>query len=79
MAQDGFVQFTKRTNDPKLEWLQRELARKGINSVRDGYSWSAPILMVRQNDLDKAWDVLDPVDDVDDDDLRFLRQGRLFR
>lgn len=66
-----WVRFTKRTEDPKLKWLEAELKRHGIKSRRNGESWHAPILEVKQKDLDAAWKILDPVDDVPDDDARF--------
>lgn len=63
--------FTRRTEDPKLAWLERELKRVGIPSRRRGRSFHAPILEVRRRDLARAWEVLDPVDDVPDDDPMF--------
>jgi hypothetical protein len=68
---DEWVRFTKRTNDPKLKWLEGELAKRGIKSRRAGESWHAPILQVMRKDLDAAWKILTPVDDVPDDDPRF--------
>lgn len=69
-----WVQFTKRTNDPKLAWLERELAARGIESRRHGSSWHAPILQVRAKDEAAAWAVLDPFDNIRDDDPQFVRQ-----
>jgi len=67
-----WVLFTKRTDDPKLAWLECQLADSGIKSQRHGHSWHAPILQVREKDLGKAWKILTPVDDVPDDDPMFL-------
>lgn len=66
-----WVHFTKCTEDPKLAWLERQLAARGIPSRRHGQSRNAPILEVRQRDFDAAWEVLTPVDDVRDDHPRF--------
>jgi hypothetical protein len=62
------IVFTRRTNDPKLRWLQDRLDEKGIPNWRDGKSFHAPILKVRECDLDAAWEILSPIDDVPDDD-----------
>jgi len=64
--------FTRRTNDPKLAWLEGQLSEAGIKSQRNGESFHAPILEVPVDSLDKAWDILDPVDDLPDDDPRFV-------
>ena len=65
------VLFTKRTNDPKLSWLERELGRAGIRYNRDGCSSHAPLLYVERSRLNDAWDILDPIDDISDDVLRW--------
>ncbi len=67
----AYVLFTKRTDDPKLAWLEKQLAAAGIKSRRNGESAHAPILEVKQRDLGKAWDILIPVDDIRDDHPRF--------
>jgi hypothetical protein len=64
--------FTKRTDDPKLMWLEARLTLAGIPHRREGRSFHAPILQVPRERLDDAWAILDPVDDVPDDDPRFL-------
>lgn len=69
---EEWVMFTKRTNDPKLKWLEDTLARNGIKSRRNGESFHAPILEVRQKNLAAAWKILTPIDDVADDDPRWL-------
>jgi hypothetical protein len=70
-----WVMFTKRTNDPKLAFLEKELARHGIKSRRNGESFHAPILEVKRKDLDKAWTILTPIDVIDDDDPRFSKEA----
>lgn len=66
-----WVIFTRRTNDPKLTWLEGQLKQAGIQSERRGASFHAPSLWVKQVDLAAAWDILGPVDDLADDDFRF--------
>lgn len=68
---NAWVTFTRRTDDPKLAWLERQLQREGIESRRNGKSAHAPILEVHEHDLDAAWEILDTVDDMDDDDPMF--------
>ena len=67
----NFVRFTKRTEDPKLGYLEKLLATHGIASRRNGSSFHAPILEVPEADLDRAWALLDPIDDIEDDDPRW--------
>lgn len=71
MTRNSWVTFTRRTNDPKLAWLERELKRNGIKSRRNGESWHAPILEVKERDLHAAWEILLPIDDIADDDPRW--------
>lgn len=71
-TEEKWVRFTKRTNDPKLTWLEHRLAEAGIPSKRDGYSWHAPILAVPESKFDAAWAILTPVDDIEDDDPLFI-------
>jgi len=66
-----YVRFTKRTDDPKLAWLERQLDAAGIAHRRNGHSFHAPILEVDSTMLDAAWGILDPVDDIEDDDPRW--------
>jgi hypothetical protein len=51
----AFVVFTRRTDDPKLTWLQYQLEQRGIVSRRNGYSFHAPILEVDAEKLVEAW------------------------
>lgn len=67
-----WVKLTKRTDGMKLQWLRNQLNAAGIDNRMEGESWHAPILEVRENDLDRAWAILGPVDDVDDDDVQFI-------
>ena len=66
-----FVRFTKRTNDPKLAWLESQLTEAGISHQRKGHSYHAPILEVESARIDDAWDILEPVDDIPDNDPMF--------
>jgi len=70
-----WTMFTKRTGDPKLRWLEGELVKAAIPSRRHGSSFHGPILEVRLVDIDRAWEILDPVDDVEDDHPRFSHVG----
>jgi hypothetical protein len=56
---DGWATFTRRTDDPKLTWLEQQLAQRGIESRRNGHSWHAPILEVRGDRLLDAWAILE--------------------
>jgi len=54
----AWVQLCKRTNDPKLAAIEALLAWEGIKSRRNGESWHAPILEVREKDSGLAWALL---------------------
>lgn len=66
-----WIDFTRRTGDPKLTWLQLQLEQMGIPSLREGYSYHAPIMKVPDSKLDEAWNLLhQPVEeDKDLDDI----------
>lgn len=66
-----FITLTRRTNDPKLAWIEKRLQSLGIDSIREGESFHAPILKVPKEHHDVAWAVVDPIDDVPDDDPRW--------
>ena len=66
-----YVQLTKRTNDPKLSALEILLDKAGINHKREGESFHAPILLVDALKEDEAWEILDPIDDIPDDDVQW--------
>lgn len=63
--------LTKRTDDPKLSWIERQLDRAGIAHRRNGNSFHAPIMEVEEARFPFALRMLDPIDDVEDDDPRF--------
>lgn len=65
------MQFTKRTNDPKLQWLEMQFKHYGIECRRQGESWHAPILQIRHKDREAAGTILRSVDDIPDDDPRW--------
>src|SRR5436853_4238145 len=44
-----WVLFCKRTQDPKLAWIERELDKIGIPHRREGESSHAPILQVAED------------------------------
>lgn len=69
-----WVLFTKRTESPKLAWLEHQLDEAGIPHRRNGSSFHAPILEVPENRLGAAWSILDPVDDIPDDDPMFTKE-----
>ena len=81
-AELEWVHFTRRTDDPKLAYLERRLSQLDIPHRRHGFSFHAPILQVPAECLDAAWKLLDEpalyqgrkirLDDVPDDDPRFL-------
>ncbi len=66
-----WTQFTKRTNDPKLGWIERCLADVGIPSRRHGASWHAPILQVPAWAEERADTFLRTIDDIEDDHEMF--------
>jgi hypothetical protein len=63
--------FTRRTNQPKLNWLMLRLREFEIPHREHGHSFHAPVLWVRKGDIERAWAILNPVDDVPDDDPMF--------
>lgn len=66
-----WVRLTRRTDDPKLQWFQGRLDELGIPNRRNGHSFHAPILEVDSERYGDAYAVLEPVDDIPDDDERF--------
>lgn len=71
---DPWVMFTKRTNDPKLSWLERQLDKAGIPHRRHGRSWHARILEVPKSQINAAWKLLPlRIDDLPDDSPHFRR------
>lgn len=68
-----WVRFTKRTDDPKLAWLEARLDKAEIAHRRNGFSFHAPIMEVEASRFDDAWEILGPVDDVPDDEPLFTQ------
>jgi len=68
---EHFEPFTRRTEDPKLGWLEHQLTAAEIPHVRYGESWHAPILMVAKDRVHDALAILNPVDGCPDDDDLF--------
>jgi hypothetical protein len=67
-----YVRMTRRTNDPKLAWLEKQLTKAGIAHRRNGESSHAPILEVEEGKWSQAWDILTPeIDNIADDDPRW--------
>ena len=72
--------FCKRTNDPKLRWIEAKLTEMHIPHRRHGDSWHAPILEVPRAHLEQAEAFLlmpfdgmtnETVDDIPDDASAF--------
>jgi len=89
MTAPVWVTLCKRTNDPKLAWLERLFAANHIQTRRKGESWHAPILQVAAQDQERAWALLAhpgrgfglrvranvSLDDVPDDHRDFTVRG----
>lgn len=77
----GWVTFTKRTDGPKLAWIEGQLDRLSIAHRRNGESFHAPILEVDEADLDRANEILfmetgaGTVDDMPDDHPRWSEES----
>lgn len=54
----AFVTFTRRTNDPKLAYLEHRLTEANIPHRRNGHSFHAPIMEVPEEFFDAAEDIL---------------------
>ena len=63
-----WIMLCKRTEDPKLTWLESKFAEAKIPTRRHGHSFHAPILEVQADFLDAAWRILALVDDIPDDE-----------
>lgn len=70
----SWARLCKRTNYPKLGWLMEQLKDAGIEYRLNGYSFHAPILEVRDDQLDMALGIPMPIDDVPDDDPQFKHE-----
>lgn len=53
--------FCRRTCDPKLAWMERILNMRGIETLRDGFAFHAPILKIRSSKFAAAWSFIDEV------------------
>jgi hypothetical protein len=53
-----WVQFTKRTDEPKLNYLEHRLDEAGIPHRRNGRSWHAPIMEIQSEFNGKAWKIM---------------------
>ena len=58
---EAFEPFTRRTEDPKLAWLEHQLSETGIMHLRRGESFHAPIMLVEKARLAEAQAILDQV------------------
>lgn len=67
----NYVLFTKRTNDPKLSYVLKKCREKGLRVKKSGKSFHAPCSWVHVEDEEKAWEILSPIDDIDDNDPMF--------
>lgn len=67
-----YVLFTKRTNQPKLGWLIKKCKKAGLRVRIDGSSFHAPCSWVHPADESSAWEILGPVDNVADNNRRFV-------
>jgi hypothetical protein len=67
-----WVVLCKRTEDPKLGWLERTLDGHGIPNRRNGFSYHGPILEVREDFEGRAQRILSLVDHMDDDNAIFM-------
>lgn len=74
-----WITFCKRTEDPKLAFIERILTERGIPHRRNGHSFHAPILQVPAEHEETCWQLLDSdyfgdgqrLDDIPDDDPAF--------
>lgn len=74
----AWVKFTRRTEPPKLGWLEEQLDELGIPHRRNGRSFHAPIMEVPEEHLERADAFLQTkmpdgrvLDAIDDDDPIF--------
>lgn len=57
-ADAEWIDLCRRTNDPKLSWIEAQLEAREIPSQRAGFSWHAPILQVSVEDFLLAHEIL---------------------
>jgi hypothetical protein len=76
-----YVLFCKRTNEPKLSWIERQLDKHGIPHRRNGNSFHAPILEVATGFESQANEILMQrvgrytIDDIRDDHPRWMQDA----
>ncbi len=79
MTKPTWTMLTKRTDDPKLAYIEKMLDKRGIPHRRNGESFHAPILEVPADRLDEAWSMLSikvnryDLDTIRDDAPMFTR------
>lgn len=70
LADIEWTTFTRRTEDPKLSFIESLLTAENIQHRRHGRSFHAPILQVHRTDIERAWEILTPeLDNIPDDDV----------
>jgi hypothetical protein len=66
MSGENWTTFTRRTNDPKLSYIERRLDLMGVPHRRGTCSsWQAPILEVPSHREQECWDMLSSKMSVD--------------
>ncbi len=66
-----WVTLTRRTEDPKLSWIEQYLTVLCIPHRRHGSSLHAPILQVEAAHYNEAWAIVEIWDDYADDNPIF--------
>lgn len=74
-----WANFTRRTEDPKLAYIERLLTERDIPHRRDGHSFHTPILQVPAVHESECWAMLNEdifgdgrrFDEIPDDDAVF--------
>jgi hypothetical protein len=63
---DGaWARFTRRTDEPKLSWIEMRLDQEGIEHRRNGHSFHAPILEVQADRIADAWAIIEaPIGEI---------------
>lgn len=77
MGRNDWTDLTRRTNDPKLAFIERLLDEAQIDHRRNGESFHAPILQVRDQFMTAAWQIIGPYDSLPDDDPMFCQEEQL--
>lgn len=69
MSNIRWAMLTKKTNGPKLRWLEYRLEDEGIPWRKE--PGDTPILSVPFEKVEAAWEILEPVDEVPNEDSRW--------